>query len=45
MENSSDCIGNEPATFQLVAQCLNQLRPSIPLTNGIFRVIMLERGV
>jgi hypothetical protein len=30
MKNSNDTIGNRPATFRLVAQCLKQLRQSKP---------------
>ena len=35
--------GIEPATVQLVAKCLNQLRHGVSLTKWVYRVNMLQR--
>jgi hypothetical protein len=40
MKNSSDTI--EPATFWIVAECLNRLSHRVPHTNGEFFVFCID---
>jgi len=42
MKNSSDTIGNQPATLWLVARYVNQLRQCVPLNLRHYHNICIE---